>query len=71
MNKEIHPAVFVGGIVGAIVIILVVLFKLTTGPGSIPPGGVGNAGPFERGVVGKGASEGKTRVSPPSIPGRR
>ena len=56
MKKEIGP-----GIVAVIVIVVVAvvgffLWKGTSGPGSKPPGSVGNPGPFAPGgaAVGKG-----------------
>jgi hypothetical protein len=71
MNKQLHPAVFTGTVIAAVVLLVFIFIRMTSGPGHIPPGGVGNAGPFERGIVGKGGGEGKTRQNPPTRNGPR
>jgi hypothetical protein len=49
MKQEMNPAVVIAIIAIVVVIAGFFIWRGTRGPGNVPPGGVGNAGPFAPG----------------------
>jgi len=67
MKKEMNPAVAVAVVVAVVAIVGFLIWRGTSGGGAnVPPGGVGNRGPFSPGGEMAGGAGAQPGVRPPA-----